>query len=1611
MKTQRTPTASGARPAALVLPAPMRRLAAIACQFLLLTTALTTDALAFNPACQADGGDMECIGPKVGDWYCSAGGGGHTSFPQCTMDGVNNTGSCKSEGDAIATVSNKWRDAVPLCSGPTFARNNVSDSLSRYIGVDQWFVHHYDVTVTPQSSVGGCHPSSTVNNGNGQCLRAVECPPTYGLVSSPNQSEGYCARRISTCQNGECSGGAREGNPIQLTGGEKTNREPDIAPVPGSLLQFTRYYSSTGFYTPTNEERRRDSLGQSWRHSFQQRIVMDPGRTSAAQPAAVAVRDHGAYRHFRLVAGVWTARTDAKEILTELTDGSGTRTGWRLITAEDDTEDYDAAGRLLSIATLNGLRIDISYSNASTSTTVAPYAGLPILIEDGLGRYFTLTYDSRGKLSQVTTQDGQIYGYRYEPHYSRLSHVDYPDQSTRGYLYNEAGLVGYNRPAWDLLTGIVDENGQRFATYKYNTQGAAYEEWHGSANANYLKVEFVTGFSQDLGIASYTDALGLKRTKRFQDVNGAYRLTRLDQPSCAGAGCTPTTHSTSTTYDSKGLRDLVTDFRGTVTDYDHGARAVETQRIEAKTVAGVSGTPPEKRTTQTDWHANFRLPVERRLYNASNALEAKSQWAYNSRGQVVARCEIDINDSAAMAYSCSDTTAPAAGARVRRWTYAYCEAGDVAASNSTCPILGYSKSVNGPRLISDAGMNGLDDITSYAYYPSTDESGCGTLSGPCHRKGDLHTVTNALGHVTENVTYDKTGRVVRSRDPNGTLTDAAYNTRGWMTSRTIRALASGASNADDATTGFTYNSAGMVTRVTQPDGAYLNYSYDDAHRLTDVVDNLSNRIHYTLDAAGNRVKEETFDSSYNPATPGVGLKRAMSRQYNALGRLVRELNAANAATRDSTPYDSGGLSDGFDPSGNRTHFKDGLDVQTLRAFDPLNRLVKTIQDYAGTDPETSSATTEFSYDARDNLRTVKDPNNLTTTYIYDGLGNLTDLDSPDTGHTDYAYDFAANRTSKIDNRGVLSTYTFDALNRLGATTYPTSSLNITIHHDDSNTVTGCASSYPLGRITRMIDTSGATIYCYDRRGNISTKTQVTAGATLTVDYTYTRADRPATITYPSGGVATYSYDTTGRSTALTWKATTSSTPITVIGDISYYPFGPASVMTFGNNRTLTKIYDSDYAIDSIASSATDGIKLDFDVDVVGNIISASETLGASPPLRRYVYDKLYRLTQVNDSNGAMLENFNYNKTGDRTLKQVFGQPAQIYTYLSGSHHLGSAAGVNRTYDANGNTTNRGDGTTLAFDDRNRLVSAATPSSTATYEYSGRGERTFKVRADSSNTVTNRFVYSEEAQILADHEIATNGPQGGEIVEYLYIKSIPVAVSRPSGLSYVESDHLATPRLAANATTNMKEWEWSFFGKAFGDSAAVDVVPGRSVNLRFAGQYRDVESGLHHNYFRDFDPQTGRYVESDPIGLAGGLSTFGYVKSNPTRYNDPLGLMVKRCCRKAQIIFGLVSHCWIKTETATAGMNGQATCSHAGNGAAGYPLMPVYVSDHTCEIPDNCEDYPDVDEECVNKELVIGREIGRFHPLNNCQTFAWSVLTKCQKNQPPRPKPSLQFLSR
>ena len=152
--------------------------------------------------------------------------------------------------------------------------------------------------------------------------------------------------------------------------------------------------------------------------------------------------------------------------------------------------------------------------------------------------------------------------------------------------------------------------------------------------------------------------------------------------------------------------------------------------------------------------------------------------------------------------------------------------------------------------------------------------------------------------------------------------------------------------------------------------------------------------------------------------------------------------------------------------------------------------------------------------------------------------------------------------------------------------------------------------------------------------------------------------------------------------------------------------------------------------------------------------------------------------------------------------------------------------------------------------------------------------------------------------LAGRLLAETDAGGRTRAEYLYLGNEPLALSRSGQLYYYHNDHLGTPQ---KLTDGAGQVVWSASYRPFGEaSIRAGYV---TQNLRFPGQYYDEESGLHYNYQRYYDPGTGRYLTSDPIGLQGGLNTYTYVENNPLKHIDPYGLS------KFDKFFGLPKQFW------------------------------------------------------------------------------------------------------
>jgi RHS repeat-associated protein len=293
------------------------------------------------------------------------------------------------------------------------------------------------------------------------------------------------------------------------------------------------------------------------------------------------------------------------------------------------------------------------------------------------------------------------------------------------------------------------------------------------------------------------------------------------------------------------------------------------------------------------------------------------------------------------------------------------------------------------------------------------------------------------------------------------------------------------------------------------------------------------------------------------------------------------------------------------------------------------------------------------------------------------------------------------------------------------------------------------------------------------------------------------------------------------------------------------------------------------------------------------------------------------------------------------------------------------------------------------------------------------------------TGANYYAYDLQGQLIGEYD-ATNKV----ISETVYLGATPVALIKQtiSGstttttANYIYADQIDTPRVITRASDNKMVWRWDQ-ADPFGLAPANENPQALGVftsNARFPGQLYDKETNLHYNWHRDYDPQLGRYIQSDPIGLAGGVNTFGYALGNPSSLLDFDGLDVTRWERPVNFDGAAsvlnrtgLTHQWLKTDSQESGMGPQTGNVPGQGNNKDAPGAPVGTKDHTGESTQSgAHKVPipfAVDEACVNELNRPGRNLGKFIPLrNDCQTFADDVLSACRID--PKTGRSPRFLS-
>ena len=1304
--------------------------------------------------------------------------------------------------------------------------------------------------------------------------------------------------------------GSSEGNPINPAAAYKMQTEVDFTDAAPHGLSLSRHYRSSAGVAPAN-------LGSAWSHNYAGRISITGDVVAnislGSGGGASFLRDTntspwspdlvGASNFDRLV------QSDETLIYTRASDESQ----WVFTNASPGVLPVVAA-RLISIKERNGRIMTLTYNAAGQISQVT----------NAFGRSLSFSYNANNQLNQVTTPDGKFIGYVFGSN-GAVQSVSYPDNASKQYLYELPTFP-------QALTGITNEAGQRYATFSYDAQGRAVGTAHAGGVESYAITYPADAASaipaqgslvadgQPINPAIFrtsaqvTDPLGNVRTVRYQGGDGSVRV--LGQTSPAGGS-----QFASRDFGLGGtLPTQEIDFLGfiTQTTWDT-ARRLPTQVVRA-------ATRPEAQTVQTQWHPTLRLPtlvteVGRTMATTYDALGNKlsetitdtstpantartSAWTYNAQG-LVATETAPNGGITSYTYNTAGNPLVVTNPLGHATTFAYAGADGAAG-----------------RVTSMLAPTGL--LTSYIYdlrgrlLTSVQSAGASTLASlyTYTLSGQLASASLPSGHEIS-YSYDAAQRLTGWQDNRGArgvytldamgnrTTEQIQNTAGqvvWQLARSINALnrvasetvgnAAGTVNSN-LQTSYSYNANGSLTSEANGLSQATTYGLDALRRvsqITNAANATANLSYNALDAVtsasdfkgvATTTPRDALGNAVATSSPDAG---AQTAEYDALGlpkRIVDALGQATSITRDAL----GRPTSIVHADGRNTTLRYDLTGATYNAAGFANASKGYVSEIA---------------DTTDN-----------TKYLRDGFGRVlrkTQQLAPFTSGSakSISYSYAASPTGQDAGTGQMDSITYPNGTKVSyvySTAGQISQMNWGNANNTGKPLVSDIQYTPLGQpaswvwqfadtkansaltATRAYDTAGRVIatelgtYTYDAAGRIIRLTQELAKPANT---TVGNKDITSTV-----AVYTIGYDSLGRISSFSRAAgmgAVTTAPLTAqSATFSYDANGNrlTSVQTSSSgtaqqstSRSYT-VASTSNRLQSFSQSQTSGTATTGAITAVNYQYDANGALLADG-LRRYEYDAANRLANVTTGVGidAPTTRYVHNALGQR----LFKTEPQYAPVNSASNP--ADPGVMQTL--------------LSFFSNlwGSSTSTATPTTSLT--------------PSAADQLGFAYYYDEDGSLL--YEQGTGGAQSTGSAHYVYLPTpagpMPVAFYNGSRHYAVHTDHLNTPRRLTQSDKKIA-WQWAF--SAFGDELPttasnrfVDIantpslgttkVDEVSFNLRYPGQYFDKESGLSYNYFRSYDARTGRYSQSDPIGLDGGWNRFTYAESNPLSFTDPEGLL-------------------------------------------------------------------------------------------------------------------------
>jgi len=1421
------------------------------------------------------------------------------------------------------------RVAIPACA-PRDTYNIPNQNAIPFIG--QWAKFNFLTQVA--SDVNSCPGGGWYPEEWGMERESYEyCPRGYGLrINNESPDRFFCQLQNPIEDSDELCAG----NPISIGTGNKHQVEIDFIDTRKGHLRLERHYNN---YVRGGSP---GLFGSNWTSTFERRIYY---HSSAPELVSVRREDGLDYHYIKQTDGSWQSNTDTKETLIE------TPSGWTYVSTDDETETYNLAGQLQSIEYVDGTILVLGYSGTGLLEEVRSSSGEALMYYEDPG-------DTDNLIDSVTVdagggQPGRIWRFTYD-NVLNLEFVISPDGTPAIDSDNPVRRYYYENTIYrHALTGIKDERNIRYATFEYsdtqNVKGNAIKSFHGSS-VNPVETVAVNYHGENhigdnLSQRTVTNSKGENTLYQTIHINGKALPISISGPGCStcsnGGVTTFTYHPSSTNvfqktdnnviteygnYDTNGNPGYIIEARGTTeerrTDYTYDSRYF--RKIQTIIEPSVFSDASKVTTYAYDDFGNRTSETITGFTPGGVPVNRTTSWQYNGplhQLSLIDGPRTDINDITLYRYYPDDPVEGSSRARLREIENA---AGTLIRSN-----LQYTAS---GRIMSENRPNGLQ--ISYRYYPGSDRLETMTNSGPSSiqvtrwsylETGEVERITSAYGTpdaVTVVFGYDAARRLIRISDGLGNRIDYLLDSEGNRTGENI------------------YDSAGVL-------GKTLTRTFD-AYNRPDIRSQENEQVD----------TDYAPDGLLYQQTDGEGSITAFS--YDVLKRLLgrtRDLGGLNVST-DYNHDVAGRLTAVMDPIGGvTTYVYDDLG-NLLETASPDTGVTRHGYDEAGnlvTKLDAKGQLFSYTYDSLSRLMVLDAPGTMDDiAYSYDnctnGIGSLCAV-SLGASVVAYSYDAFGNTTATQT-----MVYDYDAANRIRTMSYPSGSVvnysydmagqlsRVVLTGNGMDTVLAEQIHYqPFGGIESLRYGNGATLnqqvdtayrltdqsvsgaldlaYAeYDGNGNLSTRIDGSSGSS---NYIYDALDRLDVATGLFGS-RDYGYDLNGNRLSLS------------DGAVTAYDYVPQS------NR-LAAENDWQYALDGN-----------------GNTVSRLDVGGAGRLYTYNSHNRLVTaidrsVTPVKGKNkpprvvDKLLGTYSYNGLGERVSKDVNGTLSQFiygtdgklmaemddagvvtrdYVYLNNQllavldYTMAENAGGEEVVVDNGlpqagwtsKSSNKDHGTDYLFSPGN---SGNSVRWTPVLEAGDYDVYVWYVRnPKNSNSVPYTIMYGSQSDLVNVNQTTGGGNwqllgnysfdgAGGEYVEVSdssggtsadairFVRVGGSAGSVTTTVSYVHNDHLGTPQVMTDETGSMV-WQANYapFGKA-----EINAASSQSLNIRFPGQYYDQETELHNNYFRVYDPTTGRYITSDPIGLLGGLNTYGYATANPVKFIDRNGLDVEVGVRK------------------------------------------------------------------------------------------------------------------